>query len=699
MDHDHDDPQFDPLEDPHDPLEDHALNAFLEESLGGPAPPDLSAQILNTWRSQGQEVAKSNGRATHPPLAPSIAEPPVQSPQVRSTEPTPPPVQPVRPLHPVRPVASPVRVRARVTQHTHRSRWTNLGVAAALLLFIAVLGAALLAPQIAGNWFDTPIAVIESPNPRPDVTHPVLPTPSRSLPAHPPKTRVAVIPRREFTAPQTQPFTTQAPLLFEPQVRPAASPRDDMLETVNVSLQAVWDKAAVAPSPQVSPEEWLDRIYLRLIGRQPTAAEKTAFANNESPHKQAALVDHLLDTPAFADHWAHVLVDPLMAGASSSAKATLHGYIKSALLKEQGLDEITAALLTATGSTAPDSSDFNPAASFLAANYDLQGVGATTRTASMFLGKQLQCVQCHHHPVNEWRQSDFWEIASFFRQLHVERSGEHALLIDVDFFDDDSDSNEAAVFYETPQGELVAAYPKFADIEAPRTGVVARFNRRQALATLVTQSDDFSRAIVNRVWAEVIGYGFANPIDDMGPHNPPHHAELLTQLSEQFRAHNYDLKELVRWVALTETLQLANQPGRDNLADAPEYGDTPLFSRYYVRSNKQSPQAMLEVATGTLKRGDLAKPAGGATINASTSIELTPATLVGVGRHHRYLIDSLADTDLPETLLVDHLFWAALSRSPNPAERRSAMATLQESTSRREALQVIWWALLASDTK
>ena len=41
--------------------------------------------------------------------------------------------------------------------------------------------------------------------------------------------------------------------------------------------------------------------------------------------------------------------------------------------------------------------------------------------------------------------------------------------------------------------------------------------------------------MVNRMWAHFLGYGFTKPIDDIGPHNPPSHPELLDQLGKSFR--------------------------------------------------------------------------------------------------------------------------------------------------------------------
>ncbi|MEY2725250.1 MAG: hypothetical protein RLZZ458_1117 [Planctomycetota bacterium] len=91
--------------------------------------------------------------------------------------------------------------------------------------------------------------------------------------------------------------------------------------------------------------------------------------------------------------------------------------------------------------------------------------------------------------------------------------------------------------------------------------------------------------MVNRTWAMFFGYGFANPIDDLGPHNPPSNPELLEALTVAFVDSGYDLQRLMRWIALSEAFSLSSLPpdSTEPPADDPEEGGVPLFSRIYSR--------------------------------------------------------------------------------------------------------------------
>ena len=92
-----------------------------------------------------------------------------------------------------------------------------------------------------------------------------------------------------------------------------------------------------------------------------------------------------------------------------------------------------------------------------------------------------------------------------------------------------------------------------------------------------------ARAQVNRIWGRLFGYGFTKPVDDMGPHNPPSHPELLTYLADQYRQAAYDNKRLIRWITASEAYHLSSKAGKNNEIDNPAAGETPLFSKMYMK--------------------------------------------------------------------------------------------------------------------
>ena len=100
---------------------------------------------------------------------------------------------------------------------------------------------------------------------------------------------------------------------------------------------------------------------------------------------------------------------------------------------------------------------------------------------------------------------------------------------------------------------------------------------RRALATWMTGDDNdyFPQVMVNRVWADLMGRGLVEPVDDLRATNPASNQPLLRELGNYFRDSGYDLKELLRLIANSRVYQLSSSPNESNRADTRNY------SRHY----------------------------------------------------------------------------------------------------------------------
>lgn len=93
--------------------------------------------------------------------------------------------------------------------------------------------------------------------------------------------------------------------------------------------------------------------------------------------------------------------------------------------------------------------------------------------------------------------------------------------------------------------------------------------RRSALAAAITDPRNpwFARAFVNRIWTELLGEGFYNPVDDLGPQRTCVYPEVLEALCQGFVAHDYDIHWLFRAITNTRAYQRAvgdRQPGDES---------------------------------------------------------------------------------------------------------------------------------------
>jgi hypothetical protein len=527
-------------------------------------------------------------------------------------------------------------------------------------------------------------------------------------------------------------------------VPPRSNSREEIIATIDELLRRRWNEAGIFPAPPASDAEWCRRVYVDVLGRIPTVEELLQFVNDRSLDKKARLVDRLLNSEAYVEEFAHNWTGVWMAllvGRRSEAdraqrfsRAGLEQYLRQSLLRGKPYDAMVRELLTATGSGHPGTDDYNGAANFLLAHADDKWVTATARVSTLFLGTQLHCTQCHVHPFDaEAVQSQFWQLNAFFRQATVQsgRRGQPPRLEDRDFAGESNDPDRADIYFEQRNGLLRVAYPVFLDgTKINPSGRLEVVHRRRELARLVTQSDRFRQAAVNRVWAHFLGFGFTRPVDDFGSHNPPSHPELLELLGRQFAAAGYDLRELIRWITLSQAYGLSSQVPLSSLALAPSGGDNPhtgtqpLFSYFYARPMR--PEEVYEsllVVSGTHARPasvderQRAKDAWvqqfalayGTDENDETSlfnggVQQSLAMLNGelvrraTSRGEGSLLGRVAGNSQMNFLQkISYLYLAALGREPDAKELRAVQKTLQAHRGDAgAALEDVFWALLNS---
>ena len=513
----------------------------------------------------------------------------------------------------------------------------------------------------------------------------------------------------------------------------------DVVAAINAQIRQGWNDAGLAPSDLASDGEWCRRLFLDLIGRIPTLAETERYLADKRADKRARLVEELLSSSfaepyarAAATRWTNLLIGRAAAGRDRQGLVSRDGleqYLHAAFLENRPYDRIVFELVSANGVNQPGMEGFNGAVNFLLDNLQDKATSATAKTARIFLGVQVQCTQCHNHPFNNWKQQQFWGMNAFFRQTRALRTFDgpqvtSARLEDEDYAGESGDPESGELYFERRDNTAVAILrPTFLDgtTIAP-SGYVDDVNRRDELAQLISKSPELPRAIVNRLWAHFLGYGFTKPIDDMGPHNPILHPELLDRLSQEFVAAGFDLKQLARWIVLSEPYALSSRSGPKNRGDDPALGERPQFSRFYLRQMR--PEELYESLLVATKAAadDAAKRerdrrewlaqfaiAFGTDENdeASTFNGTIPqvlmmmngdlirrATMSGQGT----FLSEVASLNKPDREKVRTLYLAAVARPPSTDELVAAQKLwIAHGGDTTKALEDLWWALLNSN--
>jgi hypothetical protein len=322
-------------------------------------------------------------------------------------------------------------------------------------------------------------------------------------------------------------------------------------ELVHEKLKAL----RMLPSEVCDDETFLRRAHIDIIGVLPTSDEVRAFVAEANPGKRARKVDELLERPEFVDLWALKWSELLQVRTDNNNNASYksvlgyYTWLREQLGGGMPIHQVAAKLIGATGSNFE-----NAAANFYQLEQD--PLKLAEDTAQAFFGIRIQCAQCHNHPFDRWTMDDYYGFVAFFTQVG-RKNGE--------------DPRERIVFNrgdgeaKHPVGGRVIA-PKFLGGEAPET---KGKDRRQVLADWVASPENpwFPRHIANLVWAQYMGRGIVEPVDDVRISNPASNPELLGTLAAKLVEYRYDLKRIVRDVCTSRTYQLTTRPNETNQLD------------------------------------------------------------------------------------------------------------------------------------
>ena len=471
----------------------------------------------------------------------------------------------------------------------------------------------------------------------------------------------------------------------------------------------------VFPSPRCLDGEFLRRVSIDLIGRLPSAVEAREFLANSNPNKRSELIESLLQHPGYADHWAVKWADlfrpnPDRAGVKSVY--ILDQWLREAFRENMSMDVFARKILAAQGST----HRLGPAVIYRDRRTpeDL-----TTLFSQVFLGVRLECARCHHHPNEKWSQEDFYQMAAFFGSLKHKGDGVSPPI-----------SGGWEMIYHRPGGKVIHPVTQKVMLPKPPDGVLASFPKeadpRGWFVDWLVAPDNpfFAKAMVNRLWAEVMGRGIVHPVDDFRVTNPATNPLLLDALAEDFIEHGYDVKHLLRRITNSALYQ------QSSLANASNGSDGENFARSYRR------RLAAEVLTDALADitglpDDFDGLPGHSRANQVWNFKIASNTMDAFGRpdsssdcpcernlstsvvqalhmmHSQKLQDKLdhkdgrlsqlVGSDRSRADIVEELYLLTYSRLPEPRELAIATAAFEApDATRQTACEDLLWALLNS---
>lgn len=331
-----------------------------------------------------------------------------------------------------------------------------------------------------------------------------------------------------------------------------------------------------APAAAIAGDaEFLRRVYLDLTGVIPSAVESRAFFADKAANKRAKLVDKLLASDGYARHMAHQF-DVLLLDRRAEKhvkRAEWTEFLRSSFAANKPYDQLVREILSADGI---DPKARGPAAFYL--NRDGDGNVLTKDISRIFLGMNLQCAQCHDHPlVDAYKQDFYYGLYAFLNRSYV--FADKTAKVSVFAEKGDGDVTFQSVFVPKVTKNAGPHIPEGKTIPEPKiekgkeyVGVVKlgerpipKFSRRAQLAGSLTSPENprFARAAANRFWFMVFGRGIVNPVEFDHPANPPSHPELLDALAKDIGARKFDVKAFVRDLVLSQAYQRSSELPKD----------------------------------------------------------------------------------------------------------------------------------------
>lgn len=353
---------------------------------------------------------------------------------------------------------------------------------------------------------------------------------------------------------------------------PLGADTSEMPSPINLVDDAVFNKLRLLgiPPSQVSDDAtFLRRVSLDIAGALPDDEKVRQFLASTEPEKRDRLIDQLLESTEYADHfankWNFILRNKKSKGEDTAGTHLFHRWIWDSIYENKPYDRFVREIVTASGEPLE-----NPAVTWYREVDQVEE--QVEDTAQLFLGIRIQCARCHHHPFEKWSQNDYYSLAAFYKR--VGKKGIPGVA--GGFRDRQIFHNEGVATASNPRSGTAL---KPAGLGASPLEIPAEQDPRVQLANWMSDPANpfFAKSVVNRYWKHFFNRGIVEPEDDMRETNPPSNPALLDGLAKRFIESGFDLKDLVRTICRSKTYQFSSLPNEYNASDKQN------FSRYYPR--------------------------------------------------------------------------------------------------------------------
>ena len=527
---------------------------------------------------------------------------------------------------------------------------------------------------------------------------------------------------------------------------------------IDTHISAKLVSANISATDIAGDEEFLRRVTLDLTGAIPTATDVQSFVADTTTDKRARKIDALLKSDAFSDRWTMWfgdLVQNVQISTNSReyylGRNAYYTWIRDSIRANKPYDAMVREVLAGEGDNF-----VSGVANYIVRQIQRNGPPQDTldnlaaHSTERFMGMPVLCISCHggvaHLELVNWylrgkTRDDFYKMAAFFSRTTLRGSqytdpnnpnANGIIKFNVGlnpagaYLLNTTDGNKSP--RQPAPGQSPVVTPAFLTTgEQPRSGE----SYRVAYGRMLTADRQFARATANYLWKEMFGLAFVEPVNsfDLAKLSEQTiHPELLEAMTDEVIAKGYNLREVLRTIALSNTYQLSARytPGSwsenwvpyharryprrmhaevvfDALVSAtgvtanlPVQGLAPVTKAMQLPDpleggNRRSPIALFINTFGRGNRDDVARTNDSAISQALGLMNDTfVTTRIKRSTRGSTVERVLASTSDPGSI-TDQLYLATLSRKPNAEERQTAIDFLKAGplTERTEDLQFV----------
>lgn len=343
-------------------------------------------------------------------------------------------------------------------------------------------------------------------------------------------------------------------------------------------LKTYYVKNSVKGSAKTADDyTWIKRVYLDLGGRIPTYNEINSFVNSKDPEKKKKVVDKILASEDYVNNYYNFWADifRIRPERLSDDVALLKSYpyidyVKSFIREDQSYKDFVYSLLSASGRYTD-----NAATGYMIRDNGMPLDNLAT-SLQLFIGKDIACAQCHDDPFQDYTQMGFYQMASFFNSLdNRERRKDYGetikridneikeitkqdridnnvrQLIAANLFNLKDDDNKTLklphdyAYKDAKPFEVVEPATLDGELKGKKE------NRRDSASQWIVNHSDFSNAISNRIWKDIVGQSLILPETNFAIKDYPE-GEVLQYIGDYFKKSNYSIKRLLSLIATSD---------------------------------------------------------------------------------------------------------------------------------------------------